>query len=201
MIFSFYNEGDFTFSAGYEIKNPMKKLRDKSVATNAASMADIAFLLLIFFMVTTSIVNDKGLDLVLPSLLEDVNTTNINERNLFKILINSEDKLLVENETREDYKHLKADIMTFVLNRGKASNLSDTPKDAIVSIKANRGTTQDMYLHVLDQAKAAYYQIYADLLQLKPKDIRDNKLSLDQAVAYKKIRTEIPMNISIAEPD
>ncbi|WP_350099357.1 biopolymer transporter ExbD [Fulvivirga sp.] len=179
----------------------MKKLRDKSVATNAASMADIAFLLLIFFMVTTSIVNDKGLDLVLPSLLEDVNTTNINERNLFKILINSEDKLLVENETREDYKHLKADIMTFVLNRGKASNLSDTPKDAIVSIKANRGTTQDMYLHVLDQAKAAYYQIYADLLQLKPKDIRDNKLSLDQAVAYKKIRTEIPMNISIAEPD
>ncbi|MTI38380.1 ExbD/TolR family protein [Fulvivirga lutimaris] len=179
----------------------MKKSRDKSVATNAASMADIAFLLLIFFMVTTSIVNDKGLDLVLPPLLEDVNTTNINERNLFKILINSENKLLVENETREDYKHLKADIMAFVLNKGKASNLSDTPKDAIVSIKANRGTTQDMYLHVLDQAKAAYYQIYADLLQVKPKAIRDNKLSLDQAVAYKKIRTEIPMNISIAEPD
>jgi biopolymer transport protein ExbD len=188
-------------SQGYEIKNPMKKLRDKSVATNAASMADIAFLLLIFFMVTTSIVNDKGLDLVLPPLLEDVNTTNINERNLFKILINSEDKLLVENENREDYKNLKAEIMAFVLNRGKASNLSDTPKDAIVSIKANRGTTQDMYLHVLDQAKAAYYQIYADLLQVKPKAIRDNKLSLDQAVAYKRIRTEIPMNISIAEPD
>lgn len=70
-----------------------------------------------------------------------------------------------------------------------------------MSIKANRGTTQDMYLHVLDQAKAAYYQIYADLLQVKPKAIRDNKLSLDQAVAYKRIRTEIPMNISIAEPD
>lgn len=179
----------------------MKKSRDKSLATNAASMADIAFLLLIFFMVTTSIVNDKGLDLVLPPLLEDVKTTNINERNLFKILINSEDKLLVENETKADYKSLKEDIMAFVLNRGKNTNLSDTPKEAIVSIKANRGTTQDMYLHVLDQAKAAYYQIYADLLQVKPNAIRDNKLSLDQAVAYKKIRTEIPMNISIAEPD
>lgn len=179
----------------------MKKSRDKSVTTNAASMADIAFLLLIFFMVTTSIVSDKGLDLVLPPLLEDVNTTNINERNLFKILINSEDKLLVENETIEDYKHLKEDIMTFVLNRGQHTNLSDTPKEAIVSIKANRGTTQDMYLHVLDQAKAAYYQIYADLLQVKPKAIRDNTLSMEQALAYKKIRTEIPMNISIAEPD
>lgn len=179
----------------------MKKSRDKSVATYAASMADIAFLLLIFFMVTTSIVNDKGLDLVLPPALDEPINSEINERNLFKVLINSEDKLLVENEARDTYQNLKEDIMAFVLNRGQASNLSDSPKDAVVSIKANRGTTQQMYLHVLDEAKAAYYQIYADLLNVAPNDIRDNKLSMDQAVAYKKVRAEIPMNISIAEPD
>jgi biopolymer transport protein ExbD len=77
-----------------------------------ASMADIAFLLLVFFLVTTTIPNNKGLSIALPpppeaNPPEDV---KIQERNMFKIQINSSDALLIEGEPREDIRTLKDEI-------------------------------------------------------------------------------------------
>ncbi len=83
---------------------------------NAGSMADIAFLLLIFFLVTTQIATDKGLPMVLPPKTDVITDTPINERNILKIQINSLDQLLVEEELLEDISQLRAMVYDFVLN-------------------------------------------------------------------------------------
>lgn len=139
----------------------MRKLRRNPDTNNASSMADIAFLLLIFFMVTTTIVNDKGIDMVLPPDIDDRPPVPLHERNILAILINSENKLMVENKLRPDFDNLRRDVKKFILNNGQNPELSDNPKDAVVSIKANRGTSQGAYIKVLDEIKAAYYEIYA----------------------------------------
>jgi len=68
------------------------------------SMADIAFLLLTFFLVTTTIANDRGLSLILPPPPEAQQTdeVKIQERNMFKVQLNSADQLLVEGEWMDD---------------------------------------------------------------------------------------------------
>lgn len=176
--------------------------RNLSTEPNAASMADIAFLLLIFFMVTTTIVNDQGLDLLLPPFRENQITSEMHERNIFTIRINSQDHLLVENNQYKNYNTLNKDIKQFILNRGKDPSQSDSPAAAVISIKTNRGTSQEMFIHVLDEAKAAYYEIYAEALNMTPEDVRAlNPNDPAIRVQYQTLKKEIPMNISIAEPD
>ena len=83
------------------------------------SMADIAFLLLIFFLVTTTIANDKGIAMLLPPK-PDPNQpppeVTKNDRNIFKILANSQDKLLVEDEPLTDVFELREMVKSFILN-------------------------------------------------------------------------------------
>jgi len=84
---------------------------------NAGSMADIAFLLLIFFLVTTQIATDKGLPMILPPNTPPVDTP-INNRNILKIQISSLDKLLLEDEPLENVADLRQVVYDFVLNFG-----------------------------------------------------------------------------------
>ena len=143
-----------------------------SAEVNSGSMADIAFLLLIFFLVTTTIANDKGIAMRLPPKADPNDPppeVSKNDRNIFKILANSKDMLLVEDEPLEDVHKLKEEIKKFVLNFGKPSmegtNLynslpatlrsyvntkgrspssSDHPGEAVVSFKADRGTSYEL---------------------------------------------------------
>ena len=85
---------------------------------NAGSMADIAFLLLIFFLVTTQIATDKGLPMQLPPKAENQPDVKIPERNILKIQVNSLDQLLVEDEPLEDISELRSMVYDFVLNFG-----------------------------------------------------------------------------------
>lgn len=200
---------------------------------NSGSMADIAFLLLIFFLVTTTIANDKGIMMLLPPP-PDPNQPEIDlklqERNIFKILANSNDQLLVEDELyREPIKNLTEDVKKFVLNFGNPSEeglrvynslpsdmkryvnqfgknpkSSDDPTSgkAVVSFKAQRGTSYDLYIQVLDAVTAAYNEIYAERVGLTV----DEWLALDrdddiQKDMYDRGRDGIPKAISIAEPD
>ncbi|MFT6053622.1 MAG: biopolymer transport protein ExbD [Roseivirga sp.] len=88
---------------------------------NAGSMADIAFLLLIFFLVTTQISTDKGLTLMLPEkVLGPI--AEISERNLLKIQVNSQDRIMVENEPLDNVEEIGQMVYDFVLNFG---NLTD----------------------------------------------------------------------------
>ncbi len=178
---------------------------------NSSSMADIAFLLLIFFLVTTTIANDRGLSLQLPPNPEDIENIDIKipERNLFKIQINSADRMLVEGELLEDVTELRGMIKEFVLNNGRDPESSDNPKDAIVSLKTDRGTTQEKFIEVLDQIQGAYYDMYADRIGVTNKRWREiasdltvpeHKRLYDQGRGLKDGKLEFPMNLSIAEP-
>ena len=193
------------------------------------SMADIAFLLLIFFQVTTTIANDKGIAMLLPPK-PDPNQpppeVTKNDRNIFKILANSQDKLLVEDEPLSDVFELREMVKSFILNFGspgeegveiynslpssmkaysssvRRSDYSDDPTEAVVSFKADRGTSYELYVQVLDQVNAAYNDVYgervgisaAEFLQLDRDDpVQDKK--------YQAARQGIPRAISIAEPN
>lgn len=206
----------------------MAKGKNRPAAeVNSGSMADIAFLLLIFFLVTTTIASDKGILNILPPKLDpNVPPPDIqkNERNIYNILINANDDLLVEGEYRRTPEGLDKDIKEFILNFGapdeeavglfnslpaslqsqalRRPESSDHPKEAVVSIKTNRGTSYELYLEVFDLAKKAYFEIYGERVGLTADEYRgltgDNEASRSLQDRGKE---GIPMAISIAEPD
>jgi biopolymer transport protein ExbD len=182
----------------------MARKKRSAGEVNAGSMADIAFLLLIFFLVTTTIASDKGLAIRLPPK-QDPNDpppeVKFNERNIFKILINSQDAMLVEGEPMDDVGQLKDQVKEFVLNYGANPNLSESPTDAVVSYKTDRGTSYEMYTEVLDELQGAYYEIYAEQLGVSSEVVRDiNNAEPSLQDRYDELKKEIPMAISIAEP-
>jgi len=176
-----------------------------------ASMADIAFLLLTFFLVTTTISNDRGLSLVLPPPPEkDQEELKFQEHNLFTIQVNSSDALLVEGEPMDDVSVLKEQIKKFILNNGADPTLSDNPEKAIVSYKTDRGTSHKRFVEVLDLIQGAYYDIWAERAGVTNKRFREaasdtsvpeNKAIYDKGLGKRPDGTnEIPMAVSIAEP-
>lgn len=117
--------------------------RDKDdVEIPSSSLADIAFLLLIFFLVATTIDVDKGLDLVLPPM--DSEQIEIRKENITNLLINDLGNVLLDNqpiEVREIAEKIREKLQ-------KNEKL-------IVSLKTTRGTKYDVYIKVLDQLKRA----------------------------------------------
>ncbi|MFV0565539.1 MAG: ExbD/TolR family protein [Flavobacteriaceae bacterium] len=133
---------------------------------NAGSMADIAFLLLIFFLVTTTIDVDSGINRKLPPM-EDENVTppKIKEKNLFTVLVNGKDQIMVEEELME-LKDIRQAAIDFLDNNADGSceyckgkkdeSSSDNPDKAIVSLKNDRETTYKTYIAVQNELVAAY---------------------------------------------
>ena len=110
-----------------------------------ASMADIAFLLIIFFLVTTTMSQDKGLSLQLPPVGE---TKEVKEKNICNVWINDADGIAFYEQrkfTRVAFDQLKVEI-----ERRLAQN-----EKLIVSLKAERGATYSTFVDVLDEIKLA----------------------------------------------
>jgi biopolymer transport protein ExbD len=170
-----------------------------------ASMADIAFLLLTFFLVTTTINNDKGLSIGLPPPPDPNQNQEVKmqEKNLFKIQVNSSDNLLVEGEPMTELSGLKEMIIKFVKNNGADPGSSESPEKAIISFKTDRGTSHKRFVEILDICQGAYYDIYAEQAGVSNKDFRDAASNLSdpkKKAIYEKGRLGYPMQISIAEP-
>ena len=165
---------------------------------NASSMADIAFLMLCFFMVTTIIQEHKGLTLLLPQI--DNQVAPVNDRNVFNIRLNSHNQLMIQNTPRENMVGIRAEIKSFILNNGVLVGLSENPLKAVVSLKADRGSRYRYYIALLDEIQAAYYEIYGEKVGITPAEFRklDTRVPMQNQL-YEKGKAGVPMNISIAE--
>jgi biopolymer transport protein ExbD len=175
--------------------------KQRQAELNTSSVADIAFLLLSFFLMTTVISEDKGLALNLPEWRDKPIEKPVAERNLFKIQLNSSDEAMIEGERVIDLIGLRAKIKNFILNNGRDPLSSDSPQHAIISLKSDRGTSHGFFISTLDEIQAAYYEIYAENAGMTTEAYRRldysdkrNKHVIERA------KNGIPMNISLAEP-
>lgn len=163
---------------------------------NAGSMADIAFLLLIFFLVTTQIVEDKGIRVKLPPWSEEEpDITKLNKRNVFSVLVNAQNQLLVRGElTRVD--ELKDRAKEFIANPTRREDLAESPLKAIISLKNDRGTNYETYLEVYNDLKAAYNELWDE------QSLKDFRKPYSELALFeqKEIRKLIPLVLSEAEP-
>ncbi len=164
---------------------------------NASSMADIAFLLLIFFLVTTTIVEDKGITVKLPPWSEEPpETQQLKSRNVFSVLVNAQNQLLVRGQP-VSLEDLRERAKEFIANPQQRPDLAERPTRAIISLKNDRGTNYNTYLQVYNELKGAYNELWDELSQRK----YGISYSEDMPNSYlKEIRKEIPMVLSEAEP-
>lgn len=135
---------------------------------NAGSMADIAFLLLIFFLVTTTIETDTGINRKLPPIEDSQEDVIIKQKNIFTVLLNNNDQLMVEENLME-LKDLRKAAVEFLDNGGdgtcdychgkKNPSSSDNPDKAIISLKNERETSYKMYVSVQNELVAAYNEL------------------------------------------
>ena len=145
--------------------------RRSAPEVNAGSMADIAFLLLIFFLVTTTLEKDNGIATQLPPIdKSEIEPPKIKEKNLFIVLVNKNDQLLV-NDSPMELEDLRESAIEFLDNGGALSNSieycdyckgkrsitsSDNPTKAVISVQNDRLTSYKMYISVQNELVAAY---------------------------------------------
>lgn len=185
--------------------------RRKIQEINAGSMADIAFLLLIFFLVTTTMDTDTGLQRKLPPIPpeDQVDDTPIKDRNVFIVLINSQDQLLVEKEPA-DVSQLREKAKEFIKNPDDDSELPEKAmkyieelsreeyvcKNAVISLQNDGSTTYAKYMEVQNELVAAYREL-RDEFSMDEWGKEFDELDEDQAKA---VRQVYPMKLSEAEP-
>lgn len=187
---------------------------------NAGSMADIAFLLLIFFLVTTTIETDAGLDRMLPPIEPPEDNVVIKQKNIFQVNINKNGQLLADDELI-DIKQLKAKAIEFLDNNGdgtctyckgkKDVESSDNPDKAIISLKNDRETKYGTYITVQNELVGAYNDLrnresmrlynrkFTDIESeyLNPETDKDLKDELKEKV--QRIQKLFPQKLSEAE--
>ncbi len=179
---------------------------------NAGSMADIAFLLLIFFLVTTTMDSDTGLMRRLPPIpdpnMEQPEDAQINQRNILEVLVNKDDNIAVEGEiiqlgelrniAREFIENpLEADDMPEMIDKDvNFFGIIRAHKNAVISLQNDHGTTYGLYLAVQNELLAARDAL-KDELSMRPWGIAYDDLSEDQ---MKAVDDYYKVPISEAEP-
>ncbi|MDC1104608.1 biopolymer transporter ExbD [Polaribacter sp.] len=202
--------------------------RRETPEINAGSMADIAFLLLIFFLVTTTMNVDSGISKKLSEKPPaDYVPPVIKERNIFEVNINRNNELLVEGE-RMDLKEIKDAAVKFIDNGGgegklvdgvstgpcdyckgeKSTASSDHPNKAIISVQSDRGTEYGTYIVVQNELLRAYTELRNRLCEERynmsytelEKLYKDDINNLELKKKVEDIKTAYPQIISDAEP-
>ena len=196
--------------------------RKNTPEINAGSMADIAFLLLIFFLVTTTMDTDSGIIRKIPKKEKIADNILIKEKNILEVNINLKNELFVDGEfiILNDLKKIAID---FIDNGGgldknkqpcnwckgkELKSSSDHPSKAFISIKADRNTNYETYISVLDNLNSAYTHLrnklsvdlynqnYVNLLDEFKKSNNKNK---QIEAKIKLIRKKYPLLLSDSE--
>ena len=184
----------------------MPRRRKKKRATeeiNSSSMADIAFLLLIFFLVTTTVLNEKGIWFTLPKKKDKdavEQDDQIKKRNMLTVILNSNNKILMGAEEVQ-MNEVKDRAIAFIDNKGRDENLSQSPKDAIVTFRADRGTDAQTYIYVLDALLASYTELKSDHVGITAQQyLKLDKSIPEHEIMMKKAEKEYPFKFSEAKP-
>jgi len=180
----------------------------KTPEINASSQADIAFLLLIFFLMSTTMDTDAGLFRRLPPMMEDqTKVPQYAKRNILQVMVNRDDQMAVNGEVME-VADLKEKALEFILN---PQNKEDLPQKetknienygqaevskGIVSLQSDRGTSYKMYIAVQDELTAAFNEA-RDIKAMEKWGKKYSELDEDQMEAIRKV---VPTAISEAEP-
>ncbi|MFW6224090.1 MAG: ExbD/TolR family protein [Bacteroidota bacterium] len=187
--------------------------RKRAAEINAGSMADIAFLLLIFFLVTTTMDVSRGITRKLPPPLpDDIEHTPVKERNVFVVLVNSADRLLVGKQTDKrqmDISELREAAKDFLRVHPNNPDYPEVEEKyieglgtvntskGVISMQNDRGTSYDMYIQVQNELAAAVRELRDEMSQQYfGKDFGE----LTDESAIDAIQDAIPVAISEAEP-
>jgi biopolymer transport protein ExbD len=177
---------------------------------NAGSLADIAFLLLIFFLMTTTMDTDSGLGRMLPPPIpaDEPPPPPIRERNVFEVLINANNQLLVEGspmelgelkdaakEFIENPMNLETLPEVVVVELPEIGTIATTPK-AVISLQNDRGTQYQTYLSVQNELQRAYTELRESLAQ---RTFNKSYAELDSE-RQDLVKEVYPQKISEAEP-
>ena len=157
----------------------MAKTKRKVPGINASSTADISFMLLIFFLITTSMDTDRGLARRLPPPPESEEQKNdiiIKERNILQVKINKDDQLMVNGEIGFDIRQLKDKAKEFIANPNDDPNMPEKHRKNlpffgdvmitekhVISVQNDVGTSYDVYIQVQNELVAAYNELRNEL--------------------------------------
>ena len=183
----------------------------KTSEINSSSMADIAFLLLIFFLVTTSMSTSTGLSRRLPPPLQPdqvIPPVNVNKRNIFVVKVNSQNQLMVQGELME-LQDLRQKAKEFIKNENDDPHLPvrteenipllgtmSITKDLVISLQNDVDTQYQAYINVQNELVAAYNELRNELGKEKF-GANFDELNEDQ---QKAVQSVYPQKISEAEP-
>lgn len=179
---------------------------------NASSMADIAFLLLVFFLVTTTVQSEIGIARILPPHEESPTPPNPrHQRNVLELSINSNDQLMADGEYI-DITALKDLAKEFIANPMNKENLP-AKKQAqvaffgnvmvskqVISVRNDNQTSYNAYVQVQNEIVAAYNELRNELAKQKFNYTYQELIDLNQVEKAKAIKAIYPMRISEAEP-
>jgi biopolymer transport protein ExbD len=170
----------------------LKKRKIKEAEIPTSSMADIAFLLLLFFLVATVIDVDTGIGLTLPEYQDNPDLVPLSKDRMAALLINENGDVLLDGEVIA-IPQIKDNLMKRIESK------IELPKNKklVVSVKTDRKTNYNLYIQALDQVKGAFYDVRDTYSNTKfgkaTKDLNEEQLD--------EVRDKIPIIISIAEPE
>ncbi len=188
----------------------MARKKKKVPEINASSMADISFLLLIFFLVTTTMDTDSGITRRLPPPVENPDMdVKVKERNILNVMINKYDKLMVNGKPSqvEDLKDITRDFITPKPNDETAPEVemkeieligNFMTNKGVVSLKNDRGTSYQMYIAVQNELAKAFNELREEVSQQYFRTSYSNLTDKDKIDAVNKA---VPVRISEAEPE
>ena len=193
----------------------MARAKKKAGEINSSSMADIAFLLLIFFLVTTTMDVDTGMKRTLPPWIdpeEQQNDVDVNERNALKVNVSRSGAIMVGTDEytpndlrrRGEHSRLSREVYHFLVDPDRSSKKPTEIdggtydiSEGLVSLKADDETKYKIYLQVQDELTHAF-NLYRDDISRLVYGVAYDELDDIQA---QNIRRAVPMKISEAEPN
>jgi len=189
-----------------------QKGKRKAPQINSTSTADIAFMMLLFFLLTSSMDTDQGLPRMLPRPPENVNNQKVdievNKRNVLKVMVSSDNRIMCNGE-EVSLAQLKESAKDFIDNPMNSLTLPEkteveipyfgnvmVTESHIVSLQCDRGTKYQTYIDVQNELAAAYNEL-RDVVSTNQFGKKFNDLTEDERSAVLKY---YPQRISEAEP-